>query len=397
MTSDQTINRYKERGVSSSKEEVHQVVDKLDRGCFPGAFCKITNDILTLNDNLCNIIHSDGAGTKSILGYLWYRETGDTSVFKGIAQDSIVMNLDDLACVGVWDNVIISSTVNRNARNFPGEALSSLIEGTEEFIQSLSDFGIKVSSGGGETADVGDLTGTVAVDSCAVAVANRNKIVDNSNIKPGQCIIGLSSFGQSTYENKVNSGIGSNGLTSARHEMLSKHYFDQYPETCDPRTEEKYLYCGPYRLQDSFSDSSLKVGEALLSPTRTYIPVLKSIMENYSNSIFGLVHCSGGGQTKCMKFGTNVHYIKDNLFQPPPLFLEIQRVSKTNDQEMHQVYNMGHRFEIYCESNCADEIISVAKAFNIDAQIVGRTEDSKKPDKSNHLTIESGDFSIIYE
>ena len=297
----------------------------MDRGLFPGAFCKITQDALTGRDAFCNVIHSDGAGTKSILGYLWYRETGDASIFKGIAQDSLVMNLDDLACVGAWDRVMISSTVNRNARNFPGEALAALIEGTEEFLQSMRDLGITVSSGGGETADVGDLTGTVAVDSCAVAIMERKRVIDNSHIRPGLAIVGLSSSGQASYETSENSGIGSNGLTSARHELLSKYYLEKYPETCDPNTPEEYIYCGTYRMSDPLAGSGLSVGKALLSPTRTYLPLAKAISEELGGELKGLVHCSGGGQTKCMRFGTGVHHIKDNLFKMPPL---LQRSKK---------------------------------------------------------------------
>jgi phosphoribosylformylglycinamidine cyclo-ligase len=396
MASNDSNNRYNQRGVSSSKDEVHQVVDKLDRGCFPGAFCKVTNDFLTGHKDMCNVIHSDGAGTKSILAYLWYKETGDPNIFRGIAQDSIVMNLDDLACVGIWDQVVLSSTVNRNARNFPAEALAALIEGTEEFIQALHGFGIKISSGGGETADVGDLTGTVAVDSCAVAIVPKEKIIDNSNITEGLSIVGLSSSGQASYENKENSGIGSNGLTSARHELLSSYYRENFPETFDPQTKEEFLYCGPFRMQDSLIDSSLLVGEALLSPTRTYLPVIKSIMSEKGDSISGLVHCSGGGQTKCMRFGTNVHHIKDNLFSPPPLFQEIQRVSGTTDKEMHQVYNMGHRFEIYCNTDAVEEIIGISKSYNIDAQVIGRTEKSNKENSHNHLTIKNDKFQLAY-
>lgn len=396
MASNDSNNRYNQRGVSSSKDEVHQVVDKLDRGCFPGAFCKVTNDFLTGHNDRCNVIHSDGAGTKSILAYLWYKETGDPNVFRGIAQDSIVMNLDDLACVGIWDQVVLSSTVNRNARNFPAEALAALIEGTEEFIQTLQGFGIKISSGGGETADVGDLTGTVAVDSCAVAIVPKEKIIDNSNISEGLSIVGLSSSGQASYENKENSGIGSNGLTSARHELLSSYYRENFPETFDRKTKEEFLYCGPFRMQDSLIGSSLLVGEALLSPTRTYLPVIKSIMSEKGDSISGLVHCSGGGQTKCMRFGTNVHHIKDNLFSPPPLFQEIQRVSGTTDKEMHQVYNMGHRFEIYCKDEAIEEIIGISKSYNIEAQVIGRTEKSNKENSQNHLTIKTDKFQLTY-
>ncbi len=380
-------NRYNQRGVSSSKEEVHRVVDRMDRGLFPGAFCKITNDALTGNVDLCNIIHSDGAGTKSILGYLWYRETGDPSVFKGIAQDSLVMNLDDLACVGAWDRVMISSTVNRNARNFPAEALAALIEGTEEFLQSLRDLGISVSSGGGETADVGDLTGTVAVDSCAVAVMARNRVIDNSRICPGLAIVGLSSSGQASYESFENSGIGSNGLTSARHELLSKHYFEKYPETCDPNTSQEYIYCGPYRMMDPLPGSNLSVGQALLSPTRTYLPVAKAIAHELGDRLNGLVHCSGGGQTKCLRFGSGVHHIKDNLFPVPPLFAEIQKASGTTDEEMHQVYNMGHRLEAYCSEEQSRQVIEISQSFGIDAQVIGRTEASERTDQTNHVSI----------
>jgi len=389
-------NRYNQRGVSSSKEEVHRVVDSMDRGLFPGAFCKITEDALTGRDDFCNVIHSDGAGTKSILGYLWYRETGDASVFKGIAQDSLVMNLDDLACVGAWDRVMISSTVNRNARNFPGEALAALIEGTEEFLQAMRDLGISVYSGGGETADVGDLTGTVAVDSCAVAVLERSQVIDNARICPGLAIVGLSSSGQASYEKTENSGIGSNGLTSARHELLSKHYFENYPETFDPNTPEEYLYCGPHRLSDPLPGSKLSVGQALLSPTRTYLPVAKTLFEQLGDQLKGLVHCSGGGQTKCLRFGTGVHHIKDNLFSAPPLFAEIQKASGTSDEEMHQVYNMGHRLEAYCPLDQAGLVIEIAQSFGIYAQVVGRTEPSERPDQSNHVTIQRGEIKLTY-
>lgn len=396
MPSNLTQNRYNQRGVSSDKSEVHKVVDKMDRGLFPGAFCKVTEDLLTNNPDFCNIIHSDGAGTKSILGYLWYRETGDPSVFKGIAQDSIVMNLDDLACVGIWDQVVLSSTVNRNARNFPGEALAALIQGTEDFLQTLSDQGIKVKSGGGETADVGDLTGTVAVDSCAVAVSPRDRIIDNARIGPGLSIVGLASFGQATYEAFENSGVGSNGLTSARHELLSSHYRETYPETFDSRTDPQYLYCGPHRMTDPLPDSSLTVGEALLSPTRTYLPVVKKVMEELKSQVLGLVHCSGGGQTKCMRFGTQVHHIKDNLFAPPPLFKEIQKVSETSDEEMHQVYNMGHRLEAFCKPEVAEDLIGIANQFGIQAQVIGRTESSQNGDDSNHLTIQLANQTLRY-
>ena len=396
MATNLTQSRYNQRGVSSDKSEVHKVVDKMDRGLFPGAFCKVTEDLLTNDEKLCNVIHSDGAGTKSILGYLWYRETGDPNVFRGIAQDSIVMNLDDLACVGIWDQVVLSSTVNRNARNFPGEALAALIEGTEAFLQTLAENGINIKSGGGETADVGDLTGTVAVDSCAVAVCPREKIVDNARIRPGLSIVGLSSCGQSTYETFENSGIGSNGLTSARHELLSSHYRDQYPETFDPQTDRQYVYCGPHRMADPLPESTLSVGEALLSPTRTYLPVVKRIVEELDQNVLGLVHCSGGGQTKCLRFGTQVHHVKDNLFPVPALFKEIQSASGTTDEEMHQVYNMGHRLEVFCLPEAASRVIELSREFNIDAQVVGRTEETQKADGNNHLTIRRDDLTLQY-
>ena len=390
-------NRYSKRGVSSSKKEVHAVVDHMDKGLFQGTFCKVTEDLLTGNPALCNVIHSDGAGTKSILAYLAYRENGKPEVFHGIAQDSIVMNLDDLACVGVWDRIVLSSTVNRNARNFPGDALASLIEGTENFLQSLRDLGINVESGGGETADVGDLTGTVAVDSCAVAVAKRDAIIDNMNITSGLSIIGFSSAGKASYENNENSGIGSNGLTSARHELLSRHYAENYPETFDPLTEQEYVYCGPHRMNDPLPSSDLTVGEALLSPTRTYLPLIKKISEEIGKELKGAVHCSGGGQTKCLRFGTEVKYVKDNLFTPPSIFSEIQKVSKTSPREMHQVYNMGHRLEVFCKPELESTLINLAKEFEIEAQVVGRTEPSSNPSGKNQLEINLADEILKYE
>jgi len=390
-------NRYSKRGVSSSKKEVHAVVDHMDKGLFEGTFCKVTEDLLTGNPDLCNVIHSDGAGTKSILAYLAFKENGDPDVFKGIAQDSIVMNLDDLACVGIWNKIVISSTVNRNARNFPGEALASLIEGTESFLQTLRDLGINVESGGGETADVGDITGTVAVDSCAVAVAKRDSIIDNGKISSGLSIIGFSSFGKATYENFINSGIGSNGLTSARHELLSKHYAESYPETHDPLTDPKYIYCGPHKMNDNLPESALKVGQALLSPTRTYLPLIKRISEEIGTELIGAVHCSGGGQTKCLRFGSKVKFIKDNLFRPPPIFREIQKVSQTSLKEMYQVYNMGHRLEIFCKSAHENTVLDIAKSLKIDAQVIGRTESSDVTNGKNQLDIKIGNETLKYE
>ena len=382
-----STERYQARGVSADKQEVHAVVDKMDGGLFPGAFCKITEDFLTGDPTKCNLIHADGSGTKSILAYLHYRETGDPSAFRGIAQDSIVMNVDDLLCAGVTERILLSSTVNRNARNFTGEALAELIQGTEDFLATLREYGVNIVSGGGETADVGDLTGTVTVDSCAVAVMDREQVVDNAKIGPGLSIIGLASYGKAKYENVYNSGIGSNGLTSARHDMLSPHYRENYPETFDSNTDTEYVYCGPHRMQDALPESEQTVGEALLSPTRTYAPVIHQLLTQHRDQVVGLVHCSGGGQIKCIRFGRNVHFIKDNFLPVPPIFREIQKVSGTTTKEMFQVYNMGHRMEIYCRPEDAEELLAMIEPFGMDAQIIGRTEASEQPDGRNHVTV----------
>ena len=389
-------DRYAQRGVSSSKSEVHAVVDKLDPGIFPGTFCKISADQLTGNPDKCNIIHSDGSGTKSTLAYLHYRETGDPSGFRKTAQDSLVMNIDDLLCVGAIDGILISSTVNRNARTVPGEALTELICGTEDFLSLMRSYGVGAHSGGGETADVGDLTGTVTVDSCAVVVMDRKQVLDNANIKPGLAIVGLASAGQATYETFENSGIGSNGLTSARHDLLSPYYLKKYPETCDPSTDASFLYCGPYKMEHPLPGSSMSVGEALMSPTRTYAPIVKQLLEEDRDAIHGMVHCSGGGQTKCLRFGTSVHIIKDNFLPIPPIFTAIQTASGTSDEEMFRVYNMGHRMEIYCEPERAAQIIAKSKSFGINAQIVGRTEVTCKQNGKNHLTIEHNGTNLEY-
>ena len=386
--------RYSARGVSSDKKEVHAVVDSMDQGLFPGAFCKVTEDYLTGDPTKCNLIHADGSGTKSILAYLQYQETGDASVFRGIAQDSIVMNVDDLLCAGVTERILISSTVNRNARNFPGEALAELIQGTEDFLCTLRDYGVDIVSGGGETADVGDLTGTVTVDSCAVAVMKRNHVVDNSRICPGLAIIGIASYGKAIYENVENSGIASNGLTSARHDLLSPHYREKYSETYDPKTDSSYVYCGPHRMQDALPHSDMTVGEALLSPTRTYAPVMHQLLTNHREEIVGLVHCSGGGQTKCIRFGEGVHFIKDNFLPVPPIFLEIQKVSGTSIKEMHQVFNMGHRMEVYCLPKDVPLLLATIEPFGIAAQVIGRTESSRGPE--NHITLENLNETVEY-
>lgn len=368
-----TGNRYQARGVSSDKKEVHKVVDKLDRGLFPQAFCKITEDYLTGTPDNCNIIHSDGSGTKSIIAYLWYKESGDAAVFRGIAQDSIVMNLDDLLCVGVNGRILISNTVNRNALNCPGEVIGTLIDGTEQFLAQLRGFGVNIYSGGGETADVGDLTGTIVVDSCAVCVMKKKDVIAGG-IRPGLSIVGLSSTGQATYEDRENSGIGSNGLTSARHELLSHYYAEKYPESFDPNVDRKLMYCGPYKLEEALPGSTLSIGEALLSPTRTYAPVIYKLLDEHPGLIQGLIHCSGGGQTKCLKFADKTHFVKDRLFPVPPVFKAIQKASGTSWKEMYKVFNMGHRMEVYCEPKKTAKVIAAAKSFGIEARVIGRTE-----------------------
>lgn len=389
-------DRYSLRGVSSSKSEVHAVVDSLDKGIFPGAFCKIGIDILSGKPEKCNVIHSDGSGTKSILAYILFKETGDPLAFRSTAQDSLVMNIDDLLCVGAVRGILISSTINRNSRVITGEALRQLILGTEEFLTFLRKHGLGVYSGGGETADVGDLTGTLTVDSCAVVLMNRSDVINNSMIKPGLAIVGLSSSGQANYETIENSGIGSNGLTSARHDLLSSYYLEKYPETVDLSIDKNLLYCGPYKLNDPLPYSNMSVGDALLSPTRTYAPVINKLLTNNRGSIYGLVHCSGGGQTKCIRFGTGVHYIKDNFLPLPPVFKAIQEASGTTDEEMFRVYNMGHRMEIFCDSSTTDTIISQSMSFGISAQVVGRTEASLRADGANHMTIKYNGQTLSY-
>jgi phosphoribosylformylglycinamidine cyclo-ligase len=377
-----SASRYQSRGVSADKTEVHNVVDHLDAGIIPGAFCKVTEDFLGGDPEKCNIIHADGAGTKSIIGYLQYKESGDPSVFKGIAQDSIVMNLDDLLCVGVSNRILISNTINRNALNCPGEVVSALIEGSEQFLAQLRDHGVNIYSGGGETADVGDLTGTLVVDSCAVAIMRKTDVIRN-DFTAGLAIVGLSSTGQANYETRPNSGMGSNGLTSARHDMLAHYYADKYPETFDPNLPRDLTYCGPYRLEDALPASDMTVGAAILSPTRSYAPVIYKALAELGGEIKGLIHCSGGAQTKCMKFGKNVHFVKDNLFATPPLFAAIQQASGTDWQEMYKVFNMGHRMEVYVPPARVNEVIDIARSFGIAAQQIGHTEHAE----ANHLTL----------
>ncbi len=389
--------RYAARGVSASKSEVHAAVDRLDPGLFPQAFCKIVADNLTGDATKCVVTHSDGSGTKALLAYLWWKETGDASVFRGIAQDSIVMNIDDLLCVGVTKGVILSSTINRNAKAIPGAILAELINGTEDVLAMLRAQGFGITSGGGETADVGDLTPTLTVDSTATAILNRNEVVDAARVVPGLVIVGIASYGRAHYETAENSGIGSNGLTSARHELLSKYYAEKYPETYDKATPAELAYCGPHRLTDALTGSTLTVGQALLSPTRTYAPYVLRLLQALGNQrVKGLVHCSGGGQTKCRRFGSKVHFIKDNLFPTPPIFAEIARVSGTDAKEMHQVYNMGHRLEVFVEPKDAEVALRLAAELGLGAQVIGRTEASTRPDGANHVTVIKDGQALTY-
>ena len=389
-------DRYLQRGVSSQKEEVHQAISKIDPGIFEGSFCKITADYLTGDPLRCNVIHSDGSGTKALLAYLHYKETGDPSVFQGIAQDSVVMNVDDLLCVGAIERILLSSTLNRNAKNIPGEVVKALITGTEKVLEELRNHGLEIYSGGGETADVGDLTPTLTVDSCAVSVMNRKAVIKTDSLQPGLMIIGLSGAGTCAYDQAENSGIGSNGLTSARHDLLKPYYQKKYPETFDPNTPQELVYSGPYSLEDPLPQSTQTIGEALLSPTRSFAPVVLAIKKQYPTAIEAMIHCSGGGQTKCAKFGKSIHFIKDKLLPIPPIFVEIQKNSKTSWKEMFEVYNMGHRMELYCEPKNADNILQVCKNFNLLAGIVGHTEASQLKSDKNHVTIIHQNRSIKY-
>ncbi len=377
MSSD-TSKRYNLRGVSASKEDVHQAIKNIDKGLFPQAFCKIIPDYLTNDDTYCIIMHADGAGTKSSLAYMYWKETGDISVWKGIAQDALIMNIDDLLCVGATDNILLSSTIGRNKNLIPGEVISAIINGTEELISDLKNHGVTIHSTGGETADVGDLVRTIIVDSTVTARMKRADVIDNANIKAGDVIVGLASFGQATYEKEYNGGMGSNGLTSARHDVFAKYLAEKYPESFDASVPSELVYSGQTQLADAVENSPIDAGKLVLSPTRTYAPVIKKILSKYnSNQIHGMVHCSGGAQTKVLHFVENVHVIKDNLFPVPPLFKLIQEQSKTDWKEMYQVFNCGHRMEIYVPNEIAQDIIEISKSFNIDAQIVGRVEVSE--------------------
>lgn len=389
--SSEVSKRYSLRGVSASKEDVHNAIKNIDKGLFPKAFCKIVPDYLTNDKDYCLIMHADGAGTKSSLAYMYWKETGDISVWKGIAQDALIMNIDDLLCVGATDNIMLSSTIGRNKNLIPGEVISAIISGTEELIEELKGFGVTIHSTGGETADVGDLVRTIIVDSTVTARMKRSDVIDNSNIKAGDVIVGLSSFGQATYEKEYNGGMGSNGLTSARHDVFDKYLADKFPESFDAAVPGELVYSGNTKLTDAVEGSPLDAGKLVLSPTRTYAPVIKEILSQYNaDTVHGMVHCSGGAQTKILHFIDEHHIIKDNLFKVPPLFKLIQEQSGTDWKEMYQVFNMGHRMELYVSPEIADGLIAISKSFNIDAQIVGRVEAS--PTKKLTITSEHGMF-----
>jgi phosphoribosylformylglycinamidine cyclo-ligase len=370
--------RYSQRGVSATKDDVHKAIASIDKGLFPKAFCKIVPDHLTNDPNSCIVMHADGAGTKSSLAYMYWKETGDISVWKGIAQDALVMNLDDLLCVGATDNIMLSSTIGRNKNNIPGEVIAAIIQGTEELIADLAKHDVHIYSTGGETADVGDLVRTIIVDSTVTARMNRADVIDNARIQAGDVIVGLASFGQATYESEYNGGMGSNGLTSARHDVFSKLLAKQYPESFDPSVPEELVYAGQKSLTDA-TDTPLDAGKLVLSPTRTYAPIVKAILNQVDRKqIHGMVHCSGGAQTKILHFIDELHFIKDNLFETPPLFKLIQEQSGTDWKEMYQVFNMGHRMELYVPEAISDTLISISKSFGVDAQVVGRVEASPK-------------------
>ncbi len=373
--------RYSKRGVSASKEDVHAAISKLDKGLYPKAFCKIIPDILAGDPNYCTVMHADGAGTKSSLAYMYWRETGDMSVWKGIAQDAIVMNLDDLLCVGATDSILLSSTIGRNKNLIPGEVISALVAGTEEFCEQMRNLGVGIHLTGGETADVGDLVRTVIVDSTVTARLKRADVINNANIKDGDVIIGLSSFGKAKYENEYNGGMGSNGLTSARHDVFAKYLAEKYPESYDQSIDSDLVYSGSYKLTDKIDSVGITAGKLVLSPTRTYAPIIKEVLASYRPFIHGLVHCSGGAQTKVLNFVENLMVVKDNMFPTPPLFEIIQKESKTPWDEMYKVFNMGHRMEIYVYPEYADDIIAISKEFGVDAQIIGSCNAREKGNK----------------
>jgi phosphoribosylformylglycinamidine cyclo-ligase len=384
--SNSVSKRYAQRGVSASKEDVHNAIKNIDKGLFPKAFCKIVPDYLTNDDDYCLIMHADGAGTKSSLAYMYWKETGDLSVWKGIAQDALIMNIDDLLCVGATDKIMLSSTIGRNKNLIPGEVISAIINGTEELIEDLRKFSVTIHSTGGETADVGDLVRTIIVDSTVTARMKRGDVIDNANISDGDVIVGLESFGQASYETEYNGGMGSNGLTSARHDVFSKYLSEKYPESYDAAVPKELVYSGKTKLTDNVENSPIDAGKLVLSPTRTYAPIIKAILDKYNHeTIHGMVHCSGGAQTKILHFVENLHIIKDNMFAIPPLFQLIQEQSNTDWKEMYQVFNCGHRMELYVKPDVAEDIISISKSFNVDAKVIGRVESSD----SKKLTIKS--------
>jgi len=389
--SSEISKRYSQRGVSASKEDVHNAIKNVYKGLFPKAFCKIVPDYLTKDEDYCLIMHADGAGTKSSLAYMYWKETGDVSVWKGIAQDALIMNIDDLICVGATTNIMLSSTIGRNKNLIPGEVISEIINGTEELLQDLKEFGVEIHSTGGETADVGDLVRTIIVDSTVTARIKRADVIDNANINAGDVIVGLASFGQATYENEYNGGMGSNGLTSARHDVFDKYLAKKYPESFDDAVPEDLVYSGNVKLMDNVENSPINAGKLVLSPTRTYAPIIKEILNNFSSKeIHGIVHCSGGAQTKILHFIDNLHIVKDNMFTIPPLFKLIQEQSNTDWKEMYQVFNCGHRMELYVTPEIANDIIGISKSFNVDAKVIGRVEASK----IKKLTIKS-EFGIF--
>ncbi len=387
--SSEVSKRYSQRGVSASKEDVHNAIKNVDKGLFPKAFCKIVPDYLTNDNEHCLIMHADGAGTKSSLAYMYWKETGDVSVWKGIAQDALIMNIDDLLCVGATDNILLSSTIGRNKNLIPGEVISEIINGTEELLAELKEFGVTIHSTGGETADVGDLVRTIIVDSTVTARMKRANVVDNANIKAGDVIVGLESFGQASYEKEYNGGMGSNGLTSARHDVFDKYLANKYPESFDAAVPDELVYSGKTKLTDTVENAPINAGKLVLSPTRTYAPIIKAILNKYTpKEIHGMVHCSGGAQTKILHFVENLHIVKDNMFSVPPLFKLIQENSGTDWKEMYQVFNMGHRMELYIPAEIAEDIIAISKSFNVDAKIIGRVE-APKSEGQKSLTIRS--------
>lgn len=385
-----TNQRYDLRGVSASKEDVHNAIKNIDKGIFPSAFCKIIPDVLGNDPEYCNIMHADGAGTKSSLAYIYWKETGDMSVWKGIAQDSVVMNIDDLLCVGATDGILLSSTIGRNKMLIPGEVIAAIINGTQEFIDEMKDRGVNIISTGGETADVGDLVRTIIVDSTVTCRMRRDHIINNANIKGGDVIVGLASFGQATYEDSYNGGMGSNGLTSARHDVLGKYLASKYPESYDAAVPEDLVYSGSKKLTEKVPGLDITVGKLILSPTRTYAPFVKLLLDEMRAKVDGMIHCTGGAQTKVMNFVNNKHVVKDNMFAVPPLFKMIREESGTDWKEMYKVFNMGHRLEVYVSPKDAKTVIDMAKSFNIDAQVIGHVEDAD----ANRLTI-SSEFGVF--